>query len=55
MKGGCEVSKKRIGLVIDTELYKQAKIQALHLDKTVTQYVTDLIKKDLETKKDIHA
>ncbi|MFR7592484.1 MAG: type II toxin-antitoxin system CcdA family antitoxin [Longibaculum sp.] len=47
------MNKKRVGIVIDSELYKQAKIQALNLDETVTQYITNLIKKDLETKKDI--
>lgn len=41
-------------LIVDLEevLHKQMKMQALQEDKSVKQYVTDVIKKDLETKKE---
>lgn len=45
---------KKIGIELSDELYKQAKIKAIQQDQTLRNYVTNLIKKDLETKKDIH-
>lgn len=43
---------KRITIVLEDETHKAAKIQAVIQDKTFTQCVTDLVRKDLETKKE---
>lgn len=43
---------KRLIVDLDEELHKEMKIKALQDDKTVKQYVTDLIRKDTETKKE---
>lgn len=41
-------------LIVDLEdgLHKQMKMQALREDKSVKQYITEIIKKDVETKKE---
>jgi hypothetical protein len=44
---------KRIGCMIEQDLSKKVKLRCLELDITITEYLTNLIKKDLETKKDI--
>ncbi len=43
---------KRLIVDIDEGLHKRMKIKALQDDKTVKQYITDLIAKDVETKKE---
>lgn len=43
---------KRLIVELDEELHKKMKIKALQDDKTVKQYVTDLIRKDADTKKE---
>ncbi len=43
---------KRIGIVLEECLHHQIKLQALNEGKTVKDYLTDLIRKDLETKKE---
>lgn len=43
---------KQITLRLDDELHKEGKIRAIMLNKLFMQYVVDLIKKDLETKKE---
>jgi predicted transcriptional regulator len=49
-----EVKKmKRVTVELDDELAKQLKILAINSNGTVKSYVTNLIKKDLQTKKDI--
>ena len=47
-----ETKMKRLIVDLDEELHKEMKIKALQDDKTVKQYVTDLIRKDTETKKE---
>ena len=44
---------KRIGCMIEHDLFKKVKLKCLELDISITEYLTNLIKKDLETKKDI--
>lgn len=39
---------KHLGLVIDEQLHKSAKIEALERGKTLTDYICELIRKDLE-------
>lgn len=43
---------KRITICLDDDLHKTAKIKAIMQNKSFMQYVVDLIKKDLETKKE---
>ena len=44
---------KRVTVELDDELAKQLKILAINSNGNVKSYVTNLIKKDLQTKKDI--
>lgn len=44
---------KRISCMIEHDLFKKVKLKCLKLDITITEYLNNLIKKDLETKKDI--
>ena len=44
---------KRVTVELEDELAKQLKILAIHSNGTVKGYVTNLIKKELKTKKDI--
>lgn len=44
---------KNLIFQIDEELHKQIKVRAASNGQTIKGYVTSLIKKDLETKKDI--
>lgn len=43
---------KQITLKLDDDLHRAAKIKAVMQDKSFMRYVVDLIKKDLETKKE---
>ena len=43
---------KRIGVAMDDDLHKQLRIYALNHDRTVTDIVVELVKKELETKKE---
>ena len=38
---------RRLGMMVDAELYKAAKIRALELDITLTEYMTNLIREDI--------
>lgn len=44
---------RKIGIEISDELFKKMKTRIILEDETVKSYLTNLIKKDLETKKDI--
>lgn len=43
---------KQITIKLDESTHKAAKIRAVMQDKSFMQYVIDLIKQDLETKKE---
>ncbi|ENY93509.1 hypothetical protein HMPREF1093_03585 [Hungatella hathewayi 12489931] len=43
---------KRVTIILDEATHKAAKIRAVMQDKSFLQYVVDLIKQDLETKKE---
>lgn len=43
---------KRVIVELEEETHKKMKMKALQDDKTVKKYVTDLIQKDVETKKE---
>lgn len=43
---------KQITIKLDETTHKAAKIRAVMQDKSFMRYVVDLIKKDLETKKE---
>lgn len=43
---------KRLIVDLDEELHKKMKIKALQDDKTLKQYIADLIEKDVKTKKE---
>ena len=43
---------KQITIKLDEQTHKAAKINAVMQDKSFMQYVVDLIRKDLETKKE---
>ena len=45
---------KRVTIILDEATHKAAKIRAVMQDKSFLQYVVDLIKQDLETKKSNH-
>lgn len=44
------MAEKGINIKVDENLYKEIKFRALELDKTLKDYVVDLIKKDLNKK-----
>lgn len=44
------MADKGINIKIDEELYKEIKFRALELDKTLKNYILDLIKNDLSKK-----
>ena len=44
------MAEKGINIKIDEDLYKEIKFRALELDKTLKDYIIDLIKKDLNKK-----
>lgn len=39
---------RRLGMLVDAELYKAAKIKAIELGISLTVYMTELIRKDIE-------
>lgn len=41
---------KRVTFLVDDELYKKAKIKTIQTDRNMTEYLIELVKKDLETK-----
>ncbi|ADL04022.1 toxin-antitoxin system HicB family antitoxin [Lacrimispora saccharolytica] len=41
-----------INIEIENELHKRMKMEALRQDKSVKQYITDLVKRSVETKKE---
>lgn len=43
---------KRIGIILDDEVYKAVKIKVIQQGETLKQYITNLIEKDLQTKKE---
>lgn len=43
---------KRVGITLDDEVYKEAKLKAVQEDKTMKQYITELIEKDLQKEKE---
>ena len=43
---------KRVGIVMDDNLFKELKHYAVNLDKTVTDIIVGLVKKEMETKKE---
>lgn len=48
-KGG---TMKRVGIVMDDLLHKELKHHAVNQDKTVTEIIVELVRKELETKKE---
>ena len=40
---------KQVVFKIEEELFKKAKIRSIRNDQNMTEYLTELIKKDLET------
>lgn len=44
------MAEKGINIKVDEELYKEIKFRVLELDKTLKDYIIDLVKKDLKTK-----
>jgi hypothetical protein len=45
-----DMADKGINIKVNEDLYKEIKIRALTLDKTLKDYILDLIKKDLNKK-----
>lgn len=43
---------KRIGVAMDDDLHKQLRLYALNHDRTVTDIIVELVKKEIETKKE---
>lgn len=43
---------KRVGIIMDDELHKQLKLQAVNEGRTVTEIITELVKAELEAKKE---
>lgn len=43
---------KRVGIAMDDELHKRLRIFAVKQDKTVTDIIVELVKKELETKEE---
>ena len=44
------MADKGINIKVDEELYREIKFRALELDKTLKDYIIDLIKEDLNKK-----
>ena len=44
------MAEKGINIKVDEDLYKEIKFRALKLDKTLKDYILDLIKEDLNKK-----
>ena len=44
------MAEKGINIKIDEDLYKEIKFRALELDKTLKDYILELIKEDLNKK-----
>ena len=44
------MTEKGINIKVNEDLYKEIKFRALELDKTLKDYILDLIKKDLNKK-----
>ena len=44
------MADKGINIKVNEELYKEIKFRALELDKTLKDYIIDLIKEDLNKK-----
>ena len=44
------MAEKGINIKVDEYLYKEIKFRALELDKTLKDYILDLIKEDLNKK-----
>lgn len=44
------MAEKGINIKVNEELYKKIKFRALELNKTLKDYILDLIKKDLNKK-----
>ncbi|RHN99879.1 hypothetical protein DW260_13705 [Clostridium sp. AM22-16AC] len=43
---------KRVGLIMDDELHKQLKHLAVNEGRTVTDIIVELVRKEIETKKE---
>nr|DAM73259.1 MAG TPA: hypothetical protein [Caudoviricetes sp.] len=43
---------KRIGVAMDDDLHKQLRLYALNHDRTVTDIIVELVKKELKAKKE---
>lgn len=43
---------KRIGIVLEDEVYKTVKMKLIQEEKTMKQYITNLIKRDLQKEKE---
>lgn len=43
---------KQVVFKVDEELYKKSKIKAVQNDQNMTQYLTELMKRDLSEKKE---
>lgn len=43
---------KRVGIIMDDDLHKQLKICAVNQERTVTDIIVELVRKELETKKE---
>lgn len=43
---------KRVGIIMDDELHKQLKFLAINEGRTVTDIIVELVKVEIETKKE---
>lgn len=43
---------KRVGIIMDDELHKQLKHMAVNEGRTVTDIIVELVKEEVETKKE---
>ena len=48
----CITGKLRVGVVMDDDLHKELKHYAVNQDKSITDIIVGLVKKELETKKE---
>lgn len=46
------MNMKIINFQVNEELHKQMRLEAIRQDKSIKRYVTDLIQKDLDNKKE---
>lgn len=49
---GKEITMKRLGIIMDDDLHKQLRHYAVNQEKSVTEIIISLVKKEIDIKKE---